>query len=412
MKKIVFAALAVAALSSAAFAADKKKQIEFTNELSSDIIHHYSPKDSDDDSHTRFAGISDEVTADYDGDIIKAGVDATASFYDTNEYWDDAPYAIEWSDVDWYIEFNPFKIVGFGFSDELYTEGSYLPVWDDNTAAGNYSTNGFAVLIRPVEGLSFGAGFDFPALMFGGDDAADAYNFAIGVDYTNDAFAIGGSIRHIGVDDDYKYTDDYEALQVGVFASIKAIDKLVINFGITHSKSGDAGLGEVTFLNPNTGYWQDDVVGDEWVSITGGTGIYGENILQAGVSYDAGKFTIAADLAFNFDGDYDHGYEDDFWWRGGYDFYTAVDFALGLTDKLTLDIKGLALLDFGDETVVKGNDATKRRGIDPTFGIYPKIEFALNDHHTLAGGLILQSCTDSDYGYTEFALPVSWKYTY
>ncbi len=405
MKKIVFAALAVAALSSAAFAADKKKQIEFTNELSSDIVHHISPKNSNRDSHTAFAGIDENVTADYDGDIIKVGVDATLSLTDPNGTWnddDDEPFIISEWDADWYVEFNPFKVVGFGFSDELYTEGSYLPVLDDNINAGNYSTNGFAVLIRPVEGLSFGAGFDVPAAWFSDNDT-DAYEIALGVDYTSDPFAIGGSIRHIGTDD---------ALQVGVYASIKAIDKLVINVGFTHSDDGDAGLGNVTFVSPYS-YWD----GSAFVSVLSAEGIYGKNILSAGVTYDAGSFTIGADAAFNLDADYEYDYYYDptgATWshKGGYDFYTAVEFALGLTDKLTLDIKGLALLDFGDETVGNTEKKTEWRDLDPTFGIYPKIVFALNDHHTLSGGLILQSCTDSDYGYTEFALPVSWKYTY
>ena len=195
----------------------------------------------------------------------------------------------------------------------------------------------------------------------------------------------------------------------------KAIDKLVINVGFTHSDDGDAGLGNVTFVSPYS-YWDGE--NEDWVSFFDAEGIYGKNILSAGVTYDAGSFTIGADAAFNLDADYDYNYESGKAWKdgewrrkGAYDFYTAVDFALGLTDKLTLDIKGFALLDFGDETVWNSEKNTWR-DLDPTFGIYPKIEFALNDHHTLAGGLILQSCTDSDYGYTEFALPVSWKYTY
>lgn len=383
MKKFVIAAFA-AAISSAAFAAGSEKAISFSNELSSDIVHIVSPKDSNKDSHTRFAGVSDEVVADYEGDILKVGVDATASFESRNEWDDDAGYDISDWDVDFYVEFNPFKIVGFGFSDELYTEGSYLPVLDDNINAGNYSTTGFAVLIRPVDGLTFGAGLDFPAYWFGDDEKA--YELAFGVDYTSDPFSIGGSLRHIGKDD---------AFQFGAYASLKMIDKLVINVGFTHSEDGEAGLDEVTFVNPNYGYLDDD---GNWVSIRGSTGIYGENILSAGVTYDAGKFALGADLAFNFDGDY-----------SAYDFYTAVDFNMGLTEKLILDVKGLLLMDFGDVTVQGSNGWRK---LDPTIGVYPKVEFALNDHHTLAAGIIVQMCTDSDYGYTEVALPVSWKYTY
>ncbi len=391
MKKMVMTALAVASLTAAAFAADKK-QLSFSNEISSDVVHHISPKDSDEDGHTRFAGITDEVIADYDGGVIKVGVDAIASFYDTNEYDDDAPFKIDWTDdIDFYVEFNPFQMVGFGWSDELYTEGSYLPVLDDNISVGNYSTNGFAVLIRPVEGLTFGAGVDFPATLFSDDDdEPNAYEVAIGADYTSDDIAIGGSIRHIGTDD---------ALQAGAYVSLKMIDKLMLNFGFTHAENGDVGLGEVTFLAPYS-YWTEDDGSGSLVYIYGPTGINGENIFSAGVTYDAGKFQLGADLATNLDGD-----------DSVYDFYTALDFAMGLTQRLTLDIKGLLLYDFGENSVwnpAKG----KMRALDPTVGIYPKIVFAMNDHHEFSAGLKLQSCIDSDYGYTTFALPVSWKYTY
>ncbi|MBR4629277.1 MAG: hypothetical protein IKO57_02375 [Treponema sp.] len=405
MKKVFFTVLAAAALSSALFAADKKKQIEFSNELSSDLIHHIAPKNSNRDSHTSFAGLTENVKADYNGDIVKVGADANLYMKDPNGTWNDDDgqpfYITEW-DADWYVEFNPFKVVGFGFSDELYTEGSLLPVWDSNVNAGNYSTNGFAVLIRPIKELSFGAGFDVPAAWFGDD--GNAYELALGVDYNSDPFSIGGSLRHIGTDDHF---------QLGVYASIKAIDKLKINVGFTHSEDGNAGLGNVTFVSPYN-YW--DGTSSSWVSFLNAEGIYGENILTGGVVFDAGNFQILGDLAFNFDTDYSYkGY----WWningtsvqigKGGYDFYTAVEFKMELTKVIGLDIKGLALFDFGDETVLGTNGW---RDLDPTFGVYPKVVFTLNDHHTLYAGIIVQSCTDSDYGYTEFALPVGWKYTY
>lgn len=408
MKRVFFTVLAAAALSSAVFAADtkknqKQKQIEFTNELSSDIIHHIVPRSSDLDSHTSFAGLKENVTADYKGDVVKVGVDASLYMKDTNGVWNDDDgqpfYITEW-DADWYVEFNPFKIVAFGFSDELYTEGSLLPVWDSNVNAGNYSTNGFSVLIRPIDELTFGAGFDVPAWWFGDD--WNAYEIALGADYSSDLFSVGGSLRHIGTDDRF---------QIGVYASIKAIDKLVINAGFTHSEDGDAGLGNVTFVSPY-GYW--DGTSNTWVSFINAEGIYGKNILTGGVVFDAGNFQILADLAFNFDSDYSY---HNYWWRGVhigkgcYDFYTAVEFKMGLTKVIGLDIKGLALFDFGDETVWDGSNG-KWRDLDPTFGVYPKVVFELNDRHTLYAGIIIQACMDPDYGYTEFALPVGWKYTY
>lgn len=408
MKKVFFTVLAAAALSSALFAADKSKksEIAFSNELSSDIVHHIGPRDDSHDSHTAFAGIKENVVADYQGKIIKVGADATLTMSDANNTWnddDDLPFLISDWDADWYVEFNPFKVVGFGFSDELYTPGSYLPVWDGNINAGNYSTNGFSVLIRPIDELTFGAGFDVPAKWFGSGDYKDAnaYEIALGVDYEmKDTFAIGGSLRHIGTDD---------AFQVGAYVSLMMIDNLTLNIGFTHSDDGDAGLDNVTFLEPY-GYWTED---DGWVSYIDATGIYGENILSAGAQIDLKNFTLLADAAFNFDGDYRNakGYKANLWNGAGYDFYTAVDFIFGLTDKLTLDIKGLFLADFGDNTVWSAKNADWRK-LDPTVGVYPKIVFDLNDHHKFSAGIKLQTCFDSDYGYTEFALPVSWKYTY
>lgn len=402
MKKIAFTLLATALVSASAFAAKKSADISFSNEVSSDVIHHISPKIKNIDSHTAFAGVKENVVADYEGDIIKVGVDATLEMSDANGTWnddDDLPFLISEWDADWYVEFNPFQMVGFGFSDELYTPGAYLPVWDDNIVAGNYSTNGFSVLIRPIDGLTFGAGFDVPAAWFGRGDYKDsnAYELAFGVNYEQEKlFSVGGSIRHIGTKD---------SLQLGAYVSLLMIDNLVLNLGFTHSEDGDAGLGDVAFLN-TYGYW--DSTNEKWVSYLNATGIYGENIASAGVTFDLGQFQLAADAAVNFDKNWDDDYYADRY-KGGYDFYTGVEFSMGLVDKLSLDIKGFLLYDFGKETVYVGD---KWRSLDPTVGAYPKVIFELNEKHTLSAGAIFQTCLDSDFGYTEIALPISWKYTY
>lgn len=409
MKKLILAALAATTLGTSVFAdvsfhfgdSEKKGNLYFSNELSSDIVHYIKPKNKNKDSHTAFAGLKEEVIAEYLTDKLSLGVDASFSMKDMNGIWndnDDEPfYVTDWVS-DFYVEFMPWNVCGFGFSDELYTAGSYLPVWGDNVSVGNYSTNGVSFLIRPTKEFTFGAGFDLDGYWFGDSDSHhNKYNIAFGIDYDTKDFAIGGSIRGIGSE------SSYDSFKAGIYLSLRTIKSLELNLGFTHADDGDAGLGSLAFLSPYN-YW--DSTNNQWISYIEATGIYGKNIFTAGLKYDAKSFLFAADLAFNFDGDYVKWSNMAF--KGAYDLYGAVDFLFG-RDNIGLDIKGFILWDLGDETVWGTNGW---RSLDSTIGIYPKITLEINKNHSIAGGLIFQLGTDSDYGYTEFALPVSWKYVY
>lgn len=394
MKKIVFAALAVAALSTVSFAAGKKAAFSFENEIGSNVIDswHWSSDDDSIDSKTKFAGVYDNVVADYDGGILKVGVDATFAATPwgyNNDHGDKDYWTVNWDgDADWYIEFNPFDMVGFGFSDELYTAGSYLPVFDGNISGGNYSTNGFAVLIRPAKEFTIGAGFDFEAVLDGDDDWGDPA-LCFGVDYSTDDFSIGGALRHIT-------SSDHR--QVGVYVSLGMIDNLVLNLGFTHSADANVGLEDVDYANTYH-FWN----GKEWLEFDNYSGIYGKNVASAGVVFEAKKFTLSADVAMNFDSD-----------DSDYDFYSAVDFLFGLgsvSKGLGLDVQGFVLFDMG---CPKERYAGEELG--STVGVKPQIVFATGKHEFRAGIALQHKFADDrlakDNSYTYIALPVSWKYTY
>lgn len=403
MKKILCAAAALA-ISASSFAeaafhfadSEKKSGEFFSNELSSDIFHYFDPEYGD--SHTNFAGLSNEVIAEYVGKKLSLGIDATFSFKKSNPWDDDSVYNIDWSDIDYYVEYNAANSVSVGFHDVMWTAGSWLPVADVHALGGDYGTDGIAAVIRPTGEFTFVAGIDFGnvhggADWFGDGDRNQDYAVAIGADYSSKQFSVGGSIHHL--------ITDKENLLLGAYASINA-DSLTVNVGFTHSEQGDVGLGNLDYLDSDYYYEKYDgnllasanVDSNNWHV----AGIYGENVLTAGLMFGASKFNFGADLAYSFDDD-DHYY---------YDFYGAVDFNIPVDKRLGFDVKGFVLVDFGDD--IMGTEGL--RNLDPTIGVYPKITFAMNKNHAFAAGLIAQFGTDSDYGYTAFALPVSWKYTY
>lgn len=415
MRKVVAAAL----FASAALGSFASGGVMFSNKLGTGTIDswHWSSNGDEVEGRTKFAGFYDRVRADYAGDVIRVGADATFSLTPWNykDGTDETYYAVDWDSdsVNWYAEFSPVDILALGFSDELYTEGAHLPVLDslrdggritDGLRAGNYSTNGFALLVRPkVEGLTFAAGFDYRAYFDSYDndrhDSADPA-LAIGVDYTSEKFSIGAAGHHI--------TNSGSRL-FGVFASIKAVDKLKLNLGFTHSKDGDVGLWDVDYA-PGYKSWHRDSDGVwRWHDLSGRSGMGGRNVATVGVSYSFSPFDFAADLAVNLDAD-----------DSLYDLYTAVDFLIGL-DKVSkglgIDVKGFLLYDMEDP---KGQEE-----LGTTWGIRPQIVYRTGNSqgepdapkHELRAGLAVQSKfkDDRDWGgnkYWYISLPVSWKYTY
>lgn len=396
--KVAVIAASVSVFAGSSIFAASPSSISFSNEVRSDVASIWTWKGDDDDFEAKgnLANVYNQTVAEYDGGVLKLGVDVT--FAVTREHYgqDDYYFKVDWTnDSDYFIEFQPWDIVSLGLSRELYTLGSYLPVLDDNISGGNYGTNGFAFFLKPVEGLTFGAGFDY-ASYWDVDDEDDAFDdnysdiaLALGVDYTQDgAFSIGGSVHHVTNDD---------KRQVGIYASILSIDKLGLYFGLTHNEDStdSAGLDDVDFVDTYY-YWSKD--NTAWYPLGWYSGICGNNIANVGITYEFAKFGLKADAAINFD----HG--DSF-----YDFYTAVELLFGLNSNLGLDIKGLLLADLGKRDHYDDELAS-------TVGVLPKLVYTTGKH-TLTAGLKIQHKGNDDVdsynnSYTYFGLPVSWKYEY
>lgn len=400
MKKILTTALVVSMISTISFAngfhfGEGKGSTYFSNEVSSNIIDTWIwDNDEDDsiDSKTKFAGFNDEVIAEYVSDKFSVGMKATFSLL-TNKYHngDKDVLAIDWDkdSTDYYAEIRPFDIVAIGFHDNLYTAGAHLPVCDKDISGGNYGTSGLVALIKPVDGLTISGGVDFRAIFdeFDGDtgdkdDGDPAICF--GVDYTEEKFSVGAALRHISSNANR---------QIGVYASVKAIENFVLNAGFTYSKNGDVGLGDVDYANSYVYFDKED---NTWHNFDGVNGIYGENVVNFGLTYDVSPINVGMDLAFNFDND------DSF-----YDLYFALDGAFDFEqiEGLGFDIQGFILYDLGT-----GDDYKE----GATLGVKPKITYKLNNKHSFDVGIALQHKLegDSKVSYTYFGIPLSWKYVY
>lgn len=380
MKKVILAVFSFAAFSTGVFA----EGISFRNELTTNVINYFNPKKDGLDSNTSFFDTKERVIANCEYGIVKAGVDAKGYFQKSNKFDSDSNYTADWNndETDWYVEFSPFNQLSLGFSDELYTAGSYLPVYDDNVSVGNYSTNGFAFIIRAIDNLTIGAGNDVKATFFtdnGHDDDWDL-NLAAGLDLSVEDVSIGGSIRGIGTDGHFK---------AGIYGSIKAIKSLVVNLGFTYSKDGGLGLDNVTYISSRQ-YAMDSNDNVKGYNLNKLLGIYGKNVFTAGLMFDADVVKVASDLALNIKANDEHGI---------YDLYLAGDVLVGIDSNIGIDIKAFILSDFGD------TDA------DMTLGVKPRFIYTMGKHE-LSAGLFIQTMFDSNWGYTAIGVPLGWKYTY
>lgn len=287
MKKtlLAFAVMAVATLG---FADEAK--VSFYNKVSSDIVGITIPKDGE--TTAEFAGIKDTVKAEFTSDKVDAAVKMSFKFK-TQENSDDSVYAglFGLSVDDYYLEFRPVDMFTVGWHDTISTDGSYLPIEDDNLSNGNLGSD-FVGVIRPIKGLRIAAGLDFDSL-FGkkDDDSNKGPKLNFGADYTAEAFSVGATLRN-----------PINNLGFGVYGSLSAVENLWADAGFSYN--------------------------DSFKDVSG-------NILSLGATYDVGICSLAFDFATNF------GNEDSV-----EDLYVGLSAGFGVTDALTLTATTQAQFDF------------------------------------------------------------------
>ncbi|MCR4735477.1 MAG: hypothetical protein K5829_10790 [Treponema sp.] len=254
MNKKLFAVIAAVSLSASVFATEV--EMSFANEVSSDIVNVTMPKDGE--TTAEFAGIEDNVAVEFKSEKVDAGLDITFNFATNKTTKDGSEYTFAafsgYQFNDYYIEFRPVSILTLGFSDVINTDGSYLPVEDDNVGNGNLGSD-FVLCFRPVAGLRLAAGMDFISYIGHKDEKGPLLNF--GVDYTSDKFSFGAATRNVIAD-----------FAFGVFGAFTGVDGLNLTAGFSYN--------------------------DDFCDIAG-------NILSFGASYDiTDSISTGLDLVTNF----------------------------------------------------------------------------------------------------------------
>lgn len=275
MKKIALAVITAMAFTAGLFA--QNATVAFENTISSDLFYIQ-------EGESEFAGITEQITAEFESEKVDAGVSLITEFgKNDNDNYGFTGYEIDTA----YIEFRPVDILSLDFNRAVSTEGSYLPVADDNIGNGNL-TSDFSVVLRPVENLSVAAGIRLPSVFADADDKAD---FDAGIDYTTDIFSLGAAIR-----------SPVNNLAYGVFGSFKGVEGLVLNLGFAYN--------------------------DDFCNVAG-------NLITLGAAYEVSIFSVGFDFVTNFGNE-------------GNDLYTGLSVETGITDNLVLETQAALIMDFED----------------------------------------------------------------
>lgn len=348
MKKIFAVAVAAAALSGAAFAQESESSLSFSNKVSSDIV----TVDLSGGDSTGFAGITEQMTAEYKSEKVDFSIDLRVNlddYYKLNSEGKPTFDGLTLSSVDgkWadgYLEFRPIPILTLYLNNGINTPGSYLPVEDDNVAAGNIGSD-FGVCLRPIDGLRIAAGADVIQHIIGTQNAPD---FNVGADYVlGNIGAIGFAVRGISSD-----------LAIGGFFSLTAVENMTLNLGYGWYQK--------------TGTFKD---------------VAGNNLLNLGFTYGIGGLSLAADFVTNLMPKTDL----------VEDIYAGLNVGYAITEALGVDVTAQFQFD-----VVSEHDNAKAHSI---IHIAPELTYAVG-HNSFAFGVNLDFAEKNTLSF-----PVSWKWS-
>ncbi len=376
MKKLITAILASAALLGSAFA---EPSVELSNEI---YEEDYFCGNNDGESEKDFPVIKNKIELEFTSDKVDAAITAIAGIDDFN----DRNFAIDGFIDDWKIEWRPVESLALGLHDNIYANGSALPIYDDNLANGNIGSDGFTVTytIPVMNGdLRFGATVPFNFTKdedaFGNepnwlkakkveDDEPtddDMYlNFGLGAIFSSELFEAGFTAKDL---------TDSDSRLVGITASFPnlfgAVEGLTIGAGYANAKGKDAGF-------------------DDLISVLGTDfGVNGENLLNANVTFENDFVSVIAEGLFNVKND-----------ESDYDLYSACIVGIPATEKLLINAGGKFLMDMNSDTK------------DDNKNIYSALigtEYAINDNNSIGieFDIFLRDKAKA------FAVPVFWKWS-
>lgn len=371
MKKLAAAALTAFTLLCSAIA---ESSVSFYNKI---YEEDYFYANNDGETEKDFPVIKDKMNVEYTSEHVDASITAIVGIDD----FDDRHYAIDGYIDDWYLEWRLFQPLTIGLHDNIYSEGSALPIYDDNLANGNIGSDGFTVVYRPgifKNKLRLGATLPFnftkdedgfgsePNWLKTKDDEDDNkyIDFGLGAIYTDDFIEIGFTAKDI--------SDSDERL-IGATISFPnlfgAVEGFTIGGGFTNAKGKNAGF-------------------DDLVSVLGNDfGITGENLINANLSFERNAFGLVAEFLYNVKDD-----------ENDYDLYTACNVSFTAKEKLTVTTGGKFLCDLNSDT----KDSCKN-----IIGALIGAEFSINEHNQIG--------IEVDFFQRDkvkaYAVPVFWKWT-
>lgn len=336
-KKILQSFAAIAMFGASAFWA---QEFSFANEISSDVV----TIDKIWNDENSFAGISENAALEFSSEKIDAYLEVEFSLGTgkSNETSETNHLNFAWTDLDFWLRFRPLNFLTLAFHDDLWMNGSYLPLWDDNAPAGGLGSCGFTLMVEPLEGLRISATMpmenldDEIANFLNGkeeDGESKPFNFGIGAEWDfGELFSVGAKVGDI---------IDSEGIYFGVFAMVRPFksDDLIIRAGYGHYE----GVGELEELDYS-----------ENISLAG------KNIFNASVEWNVSDFAIIAEIVADTDAD-----DED---ESIYDMYIGAGIGYAFNENFSVGLGGQCFLDFG-ETEAK-----------PVFGFEPSVACAFGNH--------------------------------
>ena len=406
MKMFHKSLVAGALLAFAAFGSASADELKFENKVETDTVyignlgHDDTPYERTKD-YNRFPGITETMKMEYTSEKVDAKAELQFWLFGYNE--DEFNLATledekctfvglnGFSFGETYIKFRPIEILEIALRAREKAAGSYLPVLDDNVSLGNY-TGDFGLLVKPIEGLSIGAGINFLSYII---NDYDFYNDPDKI-YLN--FGAEYELENIG-SFALTFNNVINEFGFGAFAKINAINALDIYGGFSYQK--ESAYLALKHFTPH--YYPSTSGMRAWNNYY----VEGNIILNAAAEYKGiDKLTLAAELATNCGTVKDN--------ETAFDLYTGLKAEYEINDAFSVSGTSYMSFDFADSR----NEDNLNYCLSPLISFYPEVAYKLGNNTFKAGFKMefwqsyeIDKDTDRKTQFTA-AIPLSWTYAF
>lgn len=401
MKMLNKTLVAGAILAFAAFGSASADELKFENKVETDTVYigNLGFDDTlyeDQKDYYRFPGIVEKMTMEYTSERVDGKLSLGIGLFGYNRDRDDEKKTLLYLSTrdhfgnyvnfdDYYIKFRPIEMIQISLNASEKAAGSYFPILDDNVSLGNY-TGYFGLLVKPIAGLSIGAGINTTSYIINDyDDDPDKIYLNFGAEY---------ELENIG-SFALTFNDVLNEFGFGAYAKITAINALDLYAGFSYQEEN----ASLTLKNL-TPHFRPYI----WVS---NYLINGNIVLNAAAEYKGiDKLTLAAELATNCGTVKDN--------ETAFDLYTGLKAEYEINDAFSVSGTSYMSFDFADSR----NDSDYNYCFSPLISFYPEVAYKLGNNTFKAGFKMefwqsYETLKDTDRK-TQFtaAIPLSWTYAF